>query len=100
MQTTLAKVCTRCPGMGVFISMRAASAALLQSCSDANGPICRVAGGTGLPITTHCKEIRRIQSKTRSYFSITGLMTVPDGNFQKLRRLRQRLHVFCVITFA
>jgi hypothetical protein len=39
-----------------------ASAAFLQSCSDANDSMTVVLGGVGLPDTTHCNETKRTHS--------------------------------------
>src|SRR5450755_74990 len=57
----------RWPGIGVFSSVLMASRALLQRSSEANGPICCVVGGGGLPKVTHCNEIRRTHSMAKSY---------------------------------
>jgi hypothetical protein len=62
MQTTRPSVWTRWAPIGAFISALIASAALLQSSSDANPSICWVVGLVGLPRTIHCKETKRTHS--------------------------------------
>jgi hypothetical protein len=49
----------------VAISVLIASAAFLQSSSDANGAICVVVGLVGLPKTIHSRETKRTHSTKR-----------------------------------